>query len=91
MLIQWLRYNKRLPISIEVGTDDGEYIVMLCSLIVKDNLEAIHIPPRGQQIMLVNEKSGDPENPQATSIIGRRVCGDVVIISPDVWARMEGC
>ena len=91
MKINWLRWNMRVPVLIQVDLQGNDYyrIYSICERLVGGSFEVCYVPPRGIEIMLYNRRHDD-RNVQASGIAGMPITGDVVIIDPDVWALIKG-
>jgi len=93
VVIQWLKFNRTRVIELQF--DDNLEPRFLCELfqrLVKGSYAASLVPPRGRKIMIYNEDAvilEMPFNPDATNIAGKKRCGDVLLISPDLWAKVK--
>jgi len=90
MRIQWKRYDRRLPIELDVDCEP-QYLYKLIVRLVGGSVEGIAIPPRGRMVLVRMEDGhimlpGAP-NAEATAMIGLQVCGDCVILDKDSWEQ----
>ena len=91
--IQWMKFNRTRVIEISFDENtEVRFIVELFQRLVKGSYAASLVPPRGRTVMIYNEDAVIlelPFNPDATNMAGKKRCGDVVLISPDLWAKVK--
>jgi hypothetical protein len=93
ILINWRKHNYTR--DIEIMLDENLPIRFISALIIRlvgGSYRALLEPPRGRRVILFFEDAADleyPLNKEVTGWAGKHICGDAVIVTPDLWRKLD--
>jgi hypothetical protein len=89
----WRKYNYTRDIEIEIDENTPIRIVRnLVERLVGGDYRARLQPPRGRRVILYFTDAEDleyPPNPAVTGWAGKHIFGDAVIVTPDLWRKLD--